>query len=267
MPISFCFIYVYRALLLSLDLFFSPFFPLLLLFLPFSPLAPCFCSPPCEHHQACHHRRRIGCSLEIGIEEQRNSNGSWGNVSCWQVSNCQVNRELAVKDTSHLRAPAPPCRTMPTTGWLLKWVYRVCCMGQSSPESPWVVPWTDTCGQPKACFLSVRVPWGKLGAEQVWRGSAEVRGEGKKASGKLSEGVGRVVSWASSTAFFLLSFAMSMAAIKQEAQEKRVSDVDHAKAKLGSWASFYLLGCVSVQSRNYCHRLRGASSWTTSSLG
>lgn len=163
-------------------------------------------SPPPMHRMLLGNRHRR-------LEEQQRV---LGNVACWQISNCQVNRELAVKNASHLQASAPPCRRMLTAGWLVTWVHGVCCMGQSSPESPWVVPWAGTCGQPKACFVSVRVPQGQLGADNAWRCSAEVHGEGfdsggKRASGKLSEGVGWWWWWAEPPAqrfcCFLLQYA------------------------------------------------------------
>lgn len=207
-----------------------------------------------------------------GLEEQQRV---LGNVACWPISNCQVNRELTVKNTSHLQASATPYRKMLTAGWLVTLVYGVCSTGQNSPESSRVVPWTGTCGQPKVCFISFKMLRGRFGADHAWRCCAEAHrevfdlgGRGGEASGKLS-----------------LQHSVSVASFLHYVwpwlHEKRRKSTLQTRAvqglRLGAGLSFvycifyfflfFLCVCVRVQRWNHCHRLGGASSWRISSSG
>lgn len=53
-----------------------------------------------------------------------------------------------------------------------------------------------------------------------------------------------------------LAFAVSLAIVKWDVQEKFTSDGDHVRAELGSWARFYFM-CVC----------RAQIPWTISSSG
>lgn len=116
-------------------------------------------SPPPMHRMLHGNRHR-------GREEQRWVLGK----TCWPVSNLWVNSELAVKNTSHLQAPAGGC-----SYWLafVTWVYHVCWMGKALQKA---MSGPMDRYSPRLASL-VLCSWGQFGVDHGWRGSAEVHGE------------------------------------------------------------------------------------------